>query len=371
MIKHNGFFIIEHIGDYHAPRLLALSEKFRAEDMKLKVVEINGNSNFYKHSQTRAQRLIRRLELTSLKNKKNVIVKLLNLFRELSLDKPEIIYVIGYQKWHSMAALFYAKIAGAKIIFMSDSKADDHKRIFYKEWLKTLFIKLYDGALVAGVKHKMYLSKLGMNTDIIKIGYDVIDNVYFEKRALKYKRRMSNLSMDIVLCVSRLVKRKNIDMVIRSFIISDAYKNHRLIIIGDGPLKEYIQSLILELDKRNHIILINDVKNSRMPFYYSQAKLSILLSEYDQWGLVANESLAAGTPVIVTKRCGCADEIVIDNVNGFVVADPSEVKNISNKIDYLCFNKKARKSFSTESKRLIKDWNLINFSENLLHFKGL
>ncbi len=99
-------------------------------------------------------------------------------------------------------------------------------------------------------------------------------------------------------------------------LISYEKPNLRVLLLGDGPLRERV---LYEL-KTNCIDFsyAGFRKQSELPEFYASAKLLLFTSRQDPWGIVANEACAAGTPVIISRNAGAADELVVDCYNGFV-----------------------------------------------------
>jgi glycosyltransferase involved in cell wall biosynthesis len=107
-------------------------------------------------------------------------------------------------------------------------------------------------------------------------------------------------------------------------------------ILGDGDLKNELQKLAKPDLKIN---FIGFVEPNNLPYYYKNSDIFLFTSRYDGWGVVINESMAAGLPIIVTKNCGASE--YIDNFGGFVVeCDPTV---ISKKLETLIANQLLRK----------------------------
>ena len=66
-----------------------------------------------------------------------------------------------------------------------------------------------------------------------------------------------------------------------------------------------------------------------MPQYYKKAKATVLASTKETWGLVINESMASGTPCIVSKNCGCYLDLIEEGTTGWGF-DPRNEKELSN-----------------------------------------
>ena len=80
--------------------------------------------------------------------------------------------------------------------------------------------------------------------------------------------------------------------------------------LGDGPLRETLNSQLSTLNLHEHVHLPGFKPYDELPVYYALANAFVHASTTEQWGLVVNEAIASGLPVIVSDRCGCAPELV-------------------------------------------------------------
>jgi glycosyltransferase involved in cell wall biosynthesis len=83
--------------------------------------------------------------------------------------------------------------------------------------------------------------------------------------------------------------------------------------LGDGPLRETLNSQLSILNLHSHVHLPGFKPYDELPVYYALAKAFVHASTTEQWGLVVNEAVASGLPVVVSDRCGCAPELVQGN----------------------------------------------------------
>ena len=94
-----------------------------------------------------------------------------------------------------------------------------------------------------------------------------------------------------------------------------------LVLLGDGPVKSELVRIIAELNVGAAIHLPGFKPFADLPAYYGLAAALVHASTTEQWGLVVNEAMAAGLPVIVSRTCGCSPDLVTDGLTGFTV-DP-------------------------------------------------
>lgn len=360
----NLCYLTSWVGDYHAPRLCALDKKISANGGRLSVVQFGSSSGFYGHQQARREKLVAQLDYSEVASA-GFILLMLKVFFCLLRRRPSHILVLGYNDAISLTALIYARLFGRKIFFCSDSKADDQERSPAKELIKRAIIRLYDGALVAGEKHKKYFRSLGFRASVA-LPYDVVDNDYFYARAMAYRRHISSCPQRFVLCVSRLVPRKRVELAIDTYLRSRVYESGvYFVLVGDGPENDSVQEIISESGVSRFFMHYKSVANHKMPIFYAFAEVLILMSEYDQWGLCVNEAMACGVPCIVSERCGVADEIVMPDT-GYVVRD-DDIDGAAGFMQALVNNPLLRGRMSEACIDKMRQWCLDDFAEGVYH----
>src|SRR5206468_501416 len=83
-----------------------------------------------------------------------------------------------------------------------------------------------------------------------------------------------------------------------------------LVVLGDGVLRGDLEQLRTELNLGDHVLFPGFKQYDELPAYYGLATAFIHASMVEPWGLVVNEAMAAGLPVLVSARCGCAWDLV-------------------------------------------------------------
>lgn len=360
-------FLIRNIGDYHAPRLLRLQQSALAAGHQFLVLEAADRSSFYTHRQTRAARLKQSLHHIALhgKSRRDIVQRIV---REMRRYRPDVVFTLGYSDAIALTGLAMGKAMSARVFFLSDSKADDQPRRATSELIKMRVLRLFDGALVAGQRHKAYFASLGLQPGTIQTGYDVVDNAYFAQRAARFRakaslvRALCVLPARYVLVVSRLVSRKRVDRALALYAASRLPASGvSLLLIGAGPEEDALLQQARSLGIAQHVFQRREVPNHMMPLFYAFSDALLLTSEYDQWGLCVNEAMACGTPALVTSRCGCAGEIVLHDQNGFVW-DGASTDEGASLLDRLVLDAETRQRFSTAAQQTIAQWDLDRFA---------
>ena len=209
----------------------------------------------------------------------------------------------------------------------------DHQRIWWQEKVKGLGLRLLFGwAITGGKLHVDYLRELGFAADRIEGCYDVVDNDLFRKgtEALHENESITAESFGLptspyFLYVGRMAEEKNVALLLRSWLdYRDGGGIWPLVLVGAGP---ELASLKAAAAASNYgaDVQFPGLRSSRelLPFY-AFAGCFVLPSTREPWGLVVNEAMASGLPVIVSARCGCAPELVQAGLNGLLF-DPQAV----------------------------------------------
>jgi glycosyltransferase involved in cell wall biosynthesis len=145
----------------------------------------------------------------------------------------------------------------------------------------------------------------------------------FDSERLKYISKNIDVNDPYFLFVGRISVEKNIEFLINMAVkLKYINSNIKIKIIGSGPDFEELNLKILNLNL-NNILLIGSIKWDNLGDYYANSLGLILPSFFEPWGMVANESFFYNVPVICSKFCGCANDLVINEYNGIVLQDYS------------------------------------------------
>ncbi len=285
---------------------------------------------------------------------------------------PDVVLISGWDSICSLLSALWCLRNGIPMIILSESQEIDFRRSFFIEFIKSQLIKLFDSAFVGGVNQKKYLIKLGFNSSRIFKGCDIVDNSHFLKMANDARDKadskiMKNLGLPkrYFFTSCRLVKKKNLKFLVKAFkSFSIKNKSWKLLIAGDGPQKEDLLNLVSSLGLNEKVIFLGYVSYDEIPKYYAMSSCFILPSTTEQWGLVVNEALASGIPVIISERCGSAAELVLDNDVGYIF-DPYDSDDLIDKMTKMV-DSDIRLKFSSNTYKVISKYNSSYFGESLM-----
>lgn len=234
----------------------------------------------------------------------------------------DICVIGGYSTPTSILAILYCKLMKIKYILAVDGIIEnEHKSI--KDRIKSLLISNAEGYLVPGKNSKEILLTYGATSEKIyeypftslkEKDINQLLPTNFEKTELR--KQLGVPEKMIVLTVGQFIYRKGFDVLLNA-IPSEAGDLGVYIIGGSIPLSEY-QEIIKKRELKN-IHFIEFKPKEELDKYYRAADVFVLPTREDIWGLVINEAMSKGLPIISTDRCGAALELVKPGINGWIV----------------------------------------------------
>jgi glycosyltransferase involved in cell wall biosynthesis len=151
-----------------------------------------------------------------------------------------------------------------------------------------------------------YLSGLGIRPDrILEIQNSVDERLFASQQKAAYQLE----PRPVLLHVGQLILRKGIDAFLRAAAaVQRAGNRFSVLFVGNGPEKKNLEQMVKELNLEN-VNFRGAVPPAEMPSVYRSADLLIFPTLEDPWGLVANEAILTGLPVLCSKYAGCAKEL--------------------------------------------------------------
>jgi glycosyltransferase involved in cell wall biosynthesis len=176
------------------------------------------------------------------------------------------------------------------------------------------------------------------------------------------------LPQNYFLYVGRFVEKKNLRRLLDAFSL---YRKRAgsggwsIVLVGDGPEKEALEARSREADLAGSIVTRPFAQYAELPAYYGLAAAFVLPSLADQWGLVVNEAMASGLPVLVSKRCGCAEDLVTDGETGFTF-DPADTAMMAERLALMAHGTIDRAKMAAAACERIAHWSLDRFVAGFL-----
>ena len=245
----------------------------------------------------------------------------------------DALWIHGYASVNSLLAILAANALGIPVLLRAESWLADRARSPWTLAAKSFFFRLLGSGIAAvlpigNVNSDYWTHYFGSSVPQFVMPY-AVNNEYFAQLAEDAspceQELRAELRLDpkrpVILFASKLQTRKHADHLLeayRGFIENRAQQDRPyLVIVGDGEQRTALEARTLELG-------LDDVRfagfrnQSELPRFFQLADVFVLPSRHEPWGLIVNEAMAAGCPVIVSTDVGSHADLVTDGVEGCV-----------------------------------------------------
>jgi glycosyltransferase involved in cell wall biosynthesis len=367
--------VFSRLGPYHLARLQGAAEVLAREGLTLAAIAIAGSDGVYAWDRVDDRKVCPTANLFPQKNYEAIGERELSERLHACLDEfnPLAVALPGWAFSESQHGLAWCRQRQRPAILMSESSREDHVRLWPRELLKQNRVRQFSSALVGGVRHVAYARQLGIPRAAIFTGYDAVDNAYFARgsdwirREAAPTRQARRLPARYFLTSSRFIAKKNIEGLLRAYALYVARTpaGRDLVVCGDGPERDRLHGLARELGLEKRLHWPGFVQYPELPLYYGLADAFILASTTEPWGLVVNEAMACGLPVLVSDHCGCAPDLVHAGENGFTF-DPRNTEDIAGALAKVPDDPAALARLGAASRRIIAGFGPQAFGTGLL-----
>jgi glycosyltransferase involved in cell wall biosynthesis len=285
--------------------------------------------------------------------------------------QPDVVAITSYSFPDARACIDWCLDNRRAMVLMSATRREDAPRTWWREWIKGRIVSQFGAAVVGGTPQHRYARQLGIPDRHIFHGYDVVNNEFFSSpvnhRAGAPAPPGLGSSTPFFLASGRMIERKDYKSML------EAYRQYRaaspapwdLVILGDGELRSDIEQSIVEAGLEG-VTLAGWQPNESLPAYYAAAGAFVHSAKVDQWGLVVNEAMAAGLPVIVSDGSGCVEDLVEGQGVGFSFP-AGDVNRLAELMGLLAGDEAARTTMSIRSREVIGEWTPERFGEAMLN----
>lgn len=280
-------------------------------------------------------------------------------------ERPDVLIVHGYSAATNVFGMLVARLLGVRVLMRGDTRVQKVRSSFLRRWLKRQILSLWNGAVATGSANRDYYLSLGMNEGQISFApFSVDNNVFALPAEHRAEARISlrnelGLPQDslVVVFASKLLPRKRASDLIEAFSslcgsIPAAY----LVIVGSGDEEERLK-LQASAAGEERVHFLGFRNQGELPRIFAAGDAFVLPSENEPWGLVVNEAMASGLPVIVSDDVGAAPDLVA-NTGAGMVYPCGDIRALAECLATILGNEELRAQMAVRASEVIRSWDV-------------
>ena len=286
----------------------------------------------------------------------------------------DVVWAHGYAHATTWLSLARAGRTGARVL-IRDEQTLLHPRTKIRSIAKTIALRaLFARAsgLYIGEENRRFFQHYGMPDDRLYPARYCVDNDAFRAQAAALAPERASIragfgisdDAPVVLFAGKLIEKKQPLKVIEAFAHAAAVARARgvaepwLLMAGDGPLRAECEAFAARLGIADRVRMTGFLNQSEMPRAYAAADIFVLASKlHETWGLVVNEAMNFGLPIIVSDRVGCAADLVRSGENGRIVPHDDTAK-LADAMLRLALQPETRRAFGERSADIVRDYSI-------------
>ena len=267
--------------------------------------------------------------------------------------------IIGvYSTITEILAQLYMRKKGIPYILSSDGGIIKKDKLLQKK-MKNMLIGKATYYLSTGAITSEYLEYYGANKDNIYIypfssihDYDILKKADSNKKKEELRTELNIKESKIIISVGQYIYRKGYDLLIKN---ASKWNDVGIYIVGGTPSKEYLK--LTEIYKAENIHFVDFLTKEKLKKYYRAADIFVLPTREDIWGLVINEAMSNGLPIITTNKCVAGMEMIKSDKIGCIIEVDNEeqlVNTVSNFLENIEIKTHAEIILDTAKKYTIE-----------------
>jgi glycosyltransferase involved in cell wall biosynthesis len=303
--------------------------------------------------------------------------KLINIsvIKEIRNQRYDALMVHGYEHFAKWLAFAAAKSCGTRLILRGESHLNEPRtairRAVKRVILGNLF-KCFDSVTYLGTLNRRYFEFYGVSPERLHFAPYSVDNAFFRDSAMRLGPRRCEFrkalgiddSAPVILSIGKLIDVKQPELLLQAFSSVRKQQACHLVYVGDGALRQRVEAQAARLAIPD-VHVTGFINQTRIPEMHVAGDILVLPSRHEPWGLAVNEGMAAGLPVVVTDRVGCAGDLVRDGVNGFVVPYQN-VELLARRLQTLVSDGRLRAEYGNRSREIVEGWSIEKTADGII-----
>lgn len=316
----------------------------------------------------------------------------LDFWIKLKRDKYDVVFIYGWNSLLNWLTVIFAKLTGIKVLLQGENPLNQEfmkpkwKRLVKKFIFGKILFGLIGAFLYIGEENRKFYKHYGVPESKLFFMPYAVDNNRFTKEyrvlSSKYQALRDELKIgkdDVaILFVGKLIPKKRPMDLLKAFEfvvkgqgsgVNGSQKRAVLFFIGDGELRPELEGYAKK-HKLKNVHFLGFKNQTKLPKYYAMADIFVLPSQAGEtWGLVVNEAMCFGLPVVVSDVAGCVPDLVRQGENGFIFP-VGDIGKLTERLVELIKKGDKRKKFGNKSLKIIQGYNYDKDVEGILSALG-
>lgn len=277
------------------------------------------------------------------------------------LNNYDMVFMDMYGTPTNLLAIFWMTyIKKKKFLLSIDGMHEHENESKISVLIKKIILKCPYKILSPGDYVDKCLEKYDVKKDKLiryhftSVSEEYIDNEILDEKSKKIlKNELGYEESKIIVSVGRFIPSKGFDVLLRA--ATKLNKIYGIYIIGDEPTKEALE--YCKRHKLDNVHFVGFKAKDELKKYYQAADLFVLPTKTDVWGLVINEAMASGLPVVTTDKCVAGIEMVENGVNGYIIP-VDDVDSLVEKCNRILSDEKLREQMSINNIKKSYDYTI-------------
>lgn len=273
------------------------------------------------------------------------------------------LWLHGYARFAHWRAAVIAKSLGIQVMVRDDVSSISKPRGPLKKVVRRGFFQtlgaVVDRVLTIGSLNEAHYVEQGIPTEkLVRVPY-AVDNAFFRAPEAKQQGKALRSTLDIpaeapiILTASRLVPNKNIDQLIRAFQALAPSNESWLVIVGEGEQRAELENLAAGHPRIRFAGFRNQTE---LRGFFAACDIFVLASTQEPWGLVVNEVMNLGKPLVLSDQVGCAPDLLRHGDNGLLYP-AGDVPQLAEALEALLSDTRQRERMGRRSAEIVSAWD--------------
>lgn len=290
------------------------------------------------------------------------------IISELRKENYDALVVYGHNFATYVLAIGAAKVLGVPVLMRCETHllldCSPFKRILRKPLMTLLYGRLCAACLSIGTRNEEFYRFHGVNENRFFRAPYAVDNHLFMQTAGYFSENIDAvkhelglpLGKPLILFASKLMRRKRpMDVLMAYHRVRNQNIDAALLFVGSGEQEEALRDYVKDYQIPD-VYFFGFRNQSELPKFYAAADVFAFPSENEPWGLIINEAMCAGLPVITTEVIGAVADLVRHGDNGFTFR-AGDVDQLTSHLIKLLTDGDLRERMGEKSRAMIAKWD--------------